>query len=619
MTAAALMAGAMAFGSSDPVGADSNPPNTAVFGDNDFYAYLDPGENLDVLFTKVRSSASDGAVVTVEGPGVAAQTCTFPSPETMGTTCGFSDLTAPSAGVWRVRLDHGGTTGYSWQIDVQDGTSTIPGRVWTENLGLVQPGVLSATTDIPLWYQSEFGFLYETTTHDTHGINSRYQADVSGNRIAGGCLSAYESFGRGDNRFEAPAIGECGSVFKIFFAPPAAELPETAPTWDGGSVWIKPPVVAPEVASLTFTPDSPTVRSGEIAVTTANFSGDLAVLVDTNDDSVFDGPEDVRLPVFSDGSATLHFDGNDGQGNPIPMSQTVRFRAWITRAGEIHFVSSDMEIRRGLQVTRTNGPGAPDSTLYWDDSGFPEPDPNRCGTHPTPIEAQAGVDSSGGVHGWDSAGCTDAFGNVNNGVNGSWGDQRFIDDWTFASADVRREITVPGQTADLSVTKSVDNMTPPVGGVVTFMVTLSNAGPDAATNVVVSDAMPSSLSFASATPSQGTYSSASGEWTVGTLASGATATLYLTATVTDATVATNTAQVSATDQADPDSAPANDASEDDQASVTIYPIPLVPPTSPEPQPEPQPQPQLEPQPEPLPVPTTAPSGCCVAYCCTSAF
>ena len=62
----------------------------------------------------------------------------------------------------------------------------------------------------------------------------------------------------------------------------------------------------------------------------------------------------------------------------------------------------------------------------------------------------------------------------------------------------------------------MSNPTPNVGDTVTFTVTLSNKGPNAATNVQVSDPLPAGLLLVSATPSQGVYDSGSGLWTVGT-------------------------------------------------------------------------------------------------------
>jgi uncharacterized repeat protein (TIGR01451 family) len=69
--------------------------------------------------------------------------------------------------------------------------------------------------------------------------------------------------------------------------------------------------------------------------------------------------------------------------------------------------------------------------------------------------------------------------------------------------------------ADLAVTKTVSNAFPNVGSIITFTVILTNNGPNPATNVVVNDLLPAGLTFVSATPSEGTYDSTSGMWTVG--------------------------------------------------------------------------------------------------------
>ncbi len=108
------------------------------------------------------------------------------------------------------------------------------------------------------------------------------------------------------------------------------------------------------------------------------------------------------------------------------------------------------------------------------------------------------------------------------------------------------------QQADLAVTKSVDDDTPNVGQTVNFTVTLSNLGPDTATNVSLADLLPPGLSFVTATPSQGTYDDSTGVWTVGTVSTASPLTLVLQATVLDSAALTNTATVEHSDQFDPD-------------------------------------------------------------------
>jgi uncharacterized repeat protein (TIGR01451 family) len=122
-------------------------------------------------------------------------------------------------------------------------------------------------------------------------------------------------------------------------------------------------------------------------------------------------------------------------------------------------------------------------------------------------------------------------------------------------------------TADLRLAKTVIGPSfVPVGQTITFRLTLTNDGPDQATGVTVADTLPAGLTLVSGTPSQGTF--ANGVWTLDPLNSGASATLDIVATLTTAGPKTNTAQVTASGVADPDSTP-NDNTGDDRATITV--------------------------------------------------
>lgn len=98
-------------------------------------------------------------------------------------------------------------------------------------------------------------------------------------------------------------------------------------------------------------------------------------------------------------------------------------------------------------------------------------------------------------------------------------------------------------SADLSVVKTVNNETPIVEDIITFTLTATNLGTEDATNVQVTDQLPTGYTFVSATPSVGTYDANTGIWTIGDFANGATATLSMEVQVNAAGEYTNTATI----------------------------------------------------------------------------
>lgn len=120
-------------------------------------------------------------------------------------------------------------------------------------------------------------------------------------------------------------------------------------------------------------------------------------------------------------------------------------------------------------------------------------------------------------------------------------------------------VTTPVTTiADLSLTKSASPNPVAAGGQVTWTLTVTNLGPNGAPDALVTDALPGAVVFVSATPSQGTCAALDGTVTcrLGTVASGATATIAIVTTV-DASDPAGTladaAQVTS-DASDPDPA-----------------------------------------------------------------
>ena len=104
--------------------------------------------------------------------------------------------------------------------------------------------------------------------------------------------------------------------------------------------------------------------------------------------------------------------------------------------------------------------------------------------------------------------------------------------------------------ANLAISKGVSLPTPDVGQNVTFTLTVTNNGPDAATGVVVNDLLPLGLTYVS-DDGGGAYVAGTGIWTVGALAVSASATLNIVATVAVSGQICNQAVVSAGTPLDP--------------------------------------------------------------------
>ncbi len=128
--------------------------------------------------------------------------------------------------------------------------------------------------------------------------------------------------------------------------------------------------------------------------------------------------------------------------------------------------------------------------------------------------------------------------------------------------------------ADLSLSKTVSDGAPVVGATVTFTITVSNGGPEDATGVAVEDVVPSGFFGIANVSSGGAVVGSTVLWSGLAIPAGSSIDLTFDAIVEPVGDYTNVAEVTASEQHDPDSTPGNgdgDQSEDDEDSAMAMP------------------------------------------------
>lgn len=475
-----LLIGSLSVSLAPSAHALSSNPKHFISADNTFYAYVKGGESIGATFTRVNQdepfdTPREDITITIDGPGAAQQKCVIPKNVAIGEGCRFATQTAQTSGVWRVQFAVPATAKtyyevspvvrwaknlFSWNITVSAGNSEQHGRIWTEQYAIRQPADESFIGDFLAYYISEDGYIYKSNYLGYNGQISTLSADAIGVRGGDSCVSAYQSTDVSNAKF-SPALGACGSGYKLFFEEPAGDLPEEATKWDDKKDWIRPNISRPVISELHFESDkSADQQSGTISFFLRNFIGQYQIKIDTNNDGDFNGQDDVvlnqQMKRLSDGLQRIHFSGTDKTGQIIATSQTVGIKVEITKVAEIHLVAADVEGRKGLELIRLNGDNAPTTRMCWNDTELAELAPTRT---TKVVDGRDCPDSTGGVHGWAYSG-------------DSWGNARYIDDWIYASAKLEgsNQILYPDTTEQAQMASRMNILPLIIGIGLGFMV-----------------------------------------------------------------------------------------------------------------------------------------------------
>ncbi len=178
---------------------------------------------------------------------------------------------------------------------------------------------------------------------------------------------------------------------KVFFNPPAGDLPTSATVTDifastpnTHTTWLfNTPIFNPSINFTNFTfvgfdeggiecdPNTTQTGIGGYAVFDTNLGGTTILELDLNDDGDFEDDIDRRLFTFVEaGTDSIFWDGNDGMGNPLPIQEgfTVNYNITV-RGGEIHIPIIDVENNTGgVTFNLVNESGVPVETDFYYDN-----------------------------------------------------------------------------------------------------------------------------------------------------------------------------------------------------------------------------------------------------------
>ncbi|MEQ9550846.1 MAG: DUF11 domain-containing protein [Coleofasciculus sp. G3-WIS-01] len=466
----------------------------------------------------------------------------------------------------------------AWDVTVVDSTgSPILGRVFANYLALNMGGSGRSLRSI-LTIQTNQGYQYEINLNGIDPFGFIFFANSKGFLEPNTGERSFKSINESEIVLGSTLLDPSGAsdneatndiTHKVFLNRPAMNMPTSAVT-PNGETFLRPEFIAPVVSNFTFigtdgTPNQLGQTLGGNFNFDANVPGTYEILIDLNNNGMFDGIDRQLRGDTVSGSNQVFWDGLDGQGNPVSVNN-VPYEATIEiNAGEAHFPFIDAENNNdGIILRRLNGPPGDESIIFYDDT--------EVGGNTVLPE---GENSSGGGHVFRS----------------NFGNQKGIDTWiNVPSTPLQLEGGILAKAADLSITKT-DQPDPIVAGEqITYTLTVTSEQPPQGetysdvTGARVSDTIPDDITNVTwncaitSAPDTGACGTASGtgntiDLTVD-LNVGATATITVNGTVSP--TASGTLNNTATVDPPGDTLDPNQANNTDSEDTTILTNPVQP-------------------------------------------
>ncbi|SMD17170.1 hypothetical protein SAMN04488101_1221, partial [Pedobacter nyackensis] len=277
---------------------------------------------------------------------------------------------------------------------------------------------------------------------------------------------------------------------KLFYRPPAADLPETAPVAVDGvtpsKTWLKKEAIVPNITGIGFTGSEGTVgqasQKGGIISFTANVAGTYKITLPlgSGKDRVLNGPAAA-------GVNSIVWDGRDAFNNVVPGGLIVPEVKVSLASAEVHFPFIDMEINPNgivIELTENTTLYKVDSTstdesvysdrVYWDDSDI-------SGGLSTEISNPKvnnvdGISSRTNGHIWGTYSDDSMSGNSGTGQY-SFGNERAMDTYAYIlSKEEAKPLNVTIKVADLEVVSIIPTINIATPNQVSYQIKVRNSG-----------------------------------------------------------------------------------------------------------------------------------------------
>lgn len=399
-------------------------------------------------------------------------------------------------------------------------TATINGRVFVDYLAQITGGNgTSRRINSTIYSVTTEGYVYQV---DMRGLDPNGYI-FYGNRVGfldpDGKTPLYHDMVYSNNLLETSEGGTilAPATAKMFFSYPAADLPAN----------ILPTPVVPSITNVGFT-GSASGNTGYYSVggefTYTGNVGGINQIVISWDGVNFDPANPNNRVLYAQAFAgvnTLAWDGKNNAGTPFPVGSNYPYKMTF-HAGEYHFPMLDVENSRlgGPTITLLNpiGGTCPLTTCrhaFYDDRGYRVSNGTVVGTVGTVLPGYAwalnppATAFSNPLTGFDTASSQRAFGNDTGNGFGNW---KALDLWTyFPIAPLQGTVNIiPQVGTDLRIVKSHASAFNVGASGGTFTLRVSNSGSAAvgSTTLQVTDTLPASLTYVSASGTGWTCSAA---------------------------------------------------------------------------------------------------------------